>query len=116
MSVRAWISLILTVIDVVVLGMTIASVDGPVRFILGLVLVLYIPGWSIVGLLHLHNAPLEVALSVAGSLALLMACAQLLMTVHYWHLGVLEIVVCILCLPSLLIQVRGREVVRYSSP
>jgi len=67
------------------------------------------------GRLRLHRAPradrVTFALCsgannivLAVSLALLMVLAQVLMTVHYWNLVVLQEVLCLLCLPSLIWQ------------
>ncbi len=99
--VRAQISLALLVVDLMNLGLTLASVHGPIRFALGLVLGLFIPGWTIVGRLRLSNVPLEIGLTIAVSLALLMIGAQILITTHLWHLGGFEDAVCLACLPLL---------------
>ena len=106
-QIRAAISLALIVVDLGALSVTIGHVEGPVRVVLGLMLGAVIPGWSIVGLLRIGNPPLEIGLAVTVSFALLMVIAQLLMTVHAWHLGVLEEVTCVVCLPSLIWQSRG---------
>lgn len=103
---RATLSTLLLLVDVVVLVMTIGGIDGPLRFVFGLVFGVVVPGWSIVGLLNLENAALETGLAIAVSLSLLMMIAQLLMTVHLWHLGALEIGTCLACLPSLVRQSR----------
>jgi uncharacterized membrane protein len=94
----------LLVADLVVLVMTVGNLHGPVRLVLGLILGLVVPGWCVVGLLRLENAALEVGLTVAVSLALCMVVAQVLLTVHAWHLVVFEEVTCVLCLPSLIWQ------------
>jgi len=99
---RQTVSIALVVVDLVVLGLTLADVHGPVRLALGLVLGAFIPGWAIVGPLRLRHAALEVSLAVGMSLVLLMVAAQVLITVHEWHLVRLEEVTCVLCLPSLL--------------
>ena len=98
---RANISLVLLIVDLLVLVMTVGGVHGPLRFIFGLLFGVVVPGWSIVGLLHLDNAALETGLAIAVSLSSLMVVAQILMSLHAWHLGALEIVVCLACLPSL---------------
>jgi hypothetical protein len=59
--------------------------------------------------MKLDNAPLEFGLTLAVSLSLLMVVAQILMTVNLWHLVALEEVTCVVCLPSLLFQARGRR-------
>jgi uncharacterized membrane protein len=105
---RVTVSISLLVADLVVLIMTIESLHGPLRLVLGLVLGLVVPGWSVVGLLGLENAALEVGLTVAVSLASCMVVAQVLLTVHAWHLGVFQEVTCVLCLPSLIWQAHLR--------
>jgi hypothetical protein len=101
---REIVSLLLVVVDLVTFAMTIANTHGPVRFVLGLILGLVIPGWSVVGLIRLRNAPLEVGLSMAASLAMLTITAQALIALNLWHPIALEEVLCALCLPSLLWQ------------
>ena len=101
---RATVSMSLLVADLVVLIMTVENLHGPVRLVLGLILGLVVPGWSVVGLLRLANAALEVGLTVAVSLASCMVVAQVLLTVHAWHLVVFQEVTCVLCLPSLIWQ------------
>jgi hypothetical protein len=106
---RTIVSLTLLIADLVLLDMTVSSVHGPVRYVLGLILGCFIPGWSLVGLLKIGNAWLEFSLTVAVSLALLMVIAQLLITTNSWHLVLLEEVMCEICLPSLIWQSRGRR-------
>lgn len=101
---RAVASMLLLGVDVILLVLATMGVVGPVRFGLGLVLGLVIPGWSIVGLLRLDNAPLEVGLSIAVSLALLIVTAQLMITYHLWHPIALEELTCLACIPSLFAQ------------
>jgi O-antigen/teichoic acid export membrane protein len=107
---RRSVSMSLVVIDVAVLALTLAHVQGPARFVFGLVLGAVIPGWSVVGLFRLAHPALEVSLTVAVSFVLLMLAAQVLITVHEWHLVGLEEATCAVCLPSLLWQSRpGRS-------
>jgi uncharacterized membrane protein len=107
---RRTISMALVAVDVTVLILTLSHVHGPLRLVVGLILGAFIPGWSLIGPFKLADAALEVSLSVAMSLALLMLTAQVLMTVHEWHLLVLEEVTCVVCLPSLIWQCRlGRS-------
>jgi hypothetical protein len=103
---RRTVSMALVAVDVAVLVLTLAHVHGPARLVLGLVLGAFIPGWSLIGPFKLAHAALEVTLAVAMSFVLLMLTAQVLITVHEWHLLVLEEVTCVLCLPSLLWQSR----------
>lgn len=104
LATRAVASMLLLGVDVILLVLTTMGVRGPVRFGLGLVLGLVIPGWSIVGLLRLGNAPLEVSLTMAVSLALLMVTAQLMITFRLWHPIALEELTCLACIPSLFAQ------------
>ncbi|MGB7104737.1 MAG: hypothetical protein WBD82_09090 [Acidimicrobiales bacterium] len=106
---RLIISQILLFVDVVTFVMTVTDVHGPLRYVLGLILGIVIPGWSIVGLIKLRNAALELSLTIATSLALVMVAAQILITVHLWHPIVLEEFTCLVCLPSLLRQSRRRR-------
>jgi O-antigen/teichoic acid export membrane protein len=99
------VSITLLVVDLAVLVMTFGNVHGPVRFVLGLILGGIIPGWSIVGLLRLGNPALEFGLTVALSFTLLMLIAQVLETVHAWHLTGLQEVTCVACLPFLIWQI-----------
>lgn len=101
---RATISQLLVAVDVVTLALTLVDIHGPIRFVAGLILGLVIPGWSVVGRIRLNNAALEVSLTMATSLALVMVAAQTLITIRFWHPDVLEIVTCLVCLPSLLRQ------------
>ena len=90
--------------DCLVFLLTIGEVHGPIRFVSGLVLGLFIPGWSVVGRLRLRNAALELGLAIAASLAILMVAAQLLITLDLWHPVALEELTCLVCLPSLISQ------------
>lgn len=101
---RVNLSKLLVAVDAAVLLMTLVGAHGPVRFVLGLVLGLVIPGWAIVGLINFKNAALEVSLTLATSLALLMIAAQIMITLNLWHPVLLEEFTCLVCLPSLLWQ------------
>lgn len=109
---RRWISSILLVVDLLTLAITVAGVHGELRYVLGLVLGLAIPGWSIIGVLRLGNTALEIALTLAASLTLLMLAAQILITVKFWHPILLEEFTCVVCFPSLLWQSRRLPRVR----
>jgi uncharacterized membrane protein len=106
---RQSVSRALVVVDLAVFVLTVVNQHGVARFVLGLTFFLVIPGWSVVGLLKLRNVPLEIGLTVASSLALLMTAAQVLMTIHVWRLAGLEMVTCLACLPSLVLQSRFRH-------
>jgi hypothetical protein len=81
-----------------------AGWTGSVRYLFGLALGVAIPGWAIVGRLKLHYAALEVGLSIATSVAILIISAQTLITIHFWHLTAFDIVLSVAVLPSLLNQ------------
>ncbi len=104
LATRAVASMLLLGMDVILLALTAMDVRGPVRFVLGLVLGLVIPGWSIIGLLRIRNVPLEASLTVAVSLSILIVTAQLMMTFRLWHPIALEELICLACVPSLFAQ------------
>jgi uncharacterized membrane protein len=106
---RANLSGALVAVDLVVAAMTVISLHGHVREVAGLVFCLVVPGWSIVGLLRLHNAALELGLTMAAGLAALIVIAQLAVSLDLWHLTAIQLVVCALCLPSLLYQSLDRR-------
>jgi hypothetical protein len=103
---RRTLSRALLLVDVAIFFMTVADVHGGLRFVLGLILGVVIPGWSVVGLLKLNNAALETALTLASSLTLVMVAAQIFITLNFWHPIVLEEVTCLLCAPALVAQSR----------
>jgi uncharacterized membrane protein len=107
---RRLLSASFVVLDVVVLALVVAGVAGPARQLSGLVFFVLVPGWSIVGLARLHDAVLELCLSMATGLAALVVLAQFVITVDAWHLVGVEIAVCVACLASLVFQlVRPRD-------
>lgn len=104
---RVGVSITLLILDIAILGMTVGELHGPIRFVLGLILALVIPGWSVVGLLELDNSALEISLTIAVSLSMLMILAQLLIAFQLWHLVGFQVVMCLVCLPSLAWQSVG---------
>lgn len=94
----------LLVVDAAALVLTAAGVGGPVRVVVGLAFALLVPGWAVVGLFGFKEAALELSLTVAASLAMLVIVAQLMLTFGAWDLAALEVVLCILCAPSLVWQ------------
>jgi len=100
--IRAILSGLLVCFDLVVAAMVVAHVDTPARVACGLAFCVVVPGWAIVGPLRLNRAPLELGLTVAASLCALMVVAQLATSIGGWHLEFLQLLVCGLCLPSLL--------------
>lgn len=93
-------------LDGAVLLLSLIGVGGPVRFALGVLFALLVPGWSIVGHLRLGSVALEFGLTVATSLATLMALAQLMMTAHLWHPVVLEEALAVACAVALWLVAR----------
>lgn len=89
-----------------VMNILFAAIDwtGPVRYLFGLALGVAIPGWAIIGRFNLRYAALEVGLSIATSVALLIVSAQVLITIHFWHLTAYDIALSVAVLPSLLVQ------------
>jgi uncharacterized membrane protein len=92
----------------VILGLTIGDAHGLLRLILGFVLSAAIPGWSVVGPLKLRNVAVELSLTIAVSLCLIMIAAQIMVTAHSWHPIALEEITCVACIPSLLWQSSDR--------
>lgn len=98
---RSVISIVVLLADILMLYASVANVHGPARVVLGFALVGVIPGWSIVGLMRLANPALEIGLTVAVSLAVCMMGAQVLLTLHAWHLVAAREALCLVCIPSL---------------
>jgi len=103
-QVRRRFTQFLVAVDIANLVMAFANTHGPIRFFLGLLFGVLVPGWSFVGFLKLKNAALEIGLSVATSLALIMVCAQIMITLDLWHLVAFEEILSIACLIPLLRQ------------
>jgi hypothetical protein len=103
-QVRRRFTQFLVAVDVANLVMAFANTHGPVRFFLGLLFGVLVPGWSIIGFLKLKNAALEISLSIATSLALIMVCAQIMITLKLWHLVSFQEILSIACLVPLLRQ------------
>lgn len=101
---RSLVSRALGAVDVTLLIMIVGHVDGPWRFVLGLIFVLFVPGWSVIGLIRLRDASLEVGLTTATSLAGMMIGAQFFVSIGWWHPLALEELTCVLCLPLLILQ------------
>lgn len=103
---RSRLSALLLFVDIVNLVLTFTGVDGPVRFITGLILGLVIPGWAIVGVLRIEDVPLLVGLTLAVSLAVLLIIAQIFLSIHFWHPVAMEEVISVLSAGLLLWQIR----------
>ena len=98
----------LVFVDIASLLLALMDIHGALRFALGLIFGVTVPGWSIVGLLRLRNSALEIGLTMATSFSILLIGAQVLMTAHLWHLVGFEMLLSLACLPSLWIQSRRR--------
>lgn len=107
--VRANLAAILALCDLLMAAMIALNVHGTVRVAAGLAFCIVVPGWSIVGLLRLNRVPLEIGLTVAAGSCALLVLAQLAASLHVWHLTFLQLLVCALCLPSLVWQALERR-------
>ena len=76
------------VVQAVVVVGWLVDAPGAVRLPFGLVYLLVVPGFALVGLLRLSDVATEVALSVAGSIALGVVTAQVLVWAGAYSLGV----------------------------
>ncbi|HUX05510.1 MAG TPA: hypothetical protein VMV53_11490 [Acidimicrobiales bacterium] len=103
---RAAASATLATVDLATLALVLCGVHGGLRFTLGLIVGVVVPGWTVVGPIGLSPVALVLGLSVAVSLATLMLAAQVMMTLGAWHPVALEEVTCMVCLPSLVWQSR----------
>lgn len=102
-------SLALLVLDLATLVVTVAHLHDPVRFALGLAFGLLVPGWCVVGWIGLRNAALEFSLTMVASFTILTLAAQVLITVHQWHLFALQVVLTATCpVPLALLARRHR--------
>ena len=102
--VRRGVLLALTTLDVLTLIAVLADVGGVPRELLGLLFVAFVPGASIVGLLRLRDAALELAVVFAFGLSSLILVAQLVITLHAWHLFALEVALLVAFLVPLGVQ------------
>jgi uncharacterized membrane protein len=93
------------VLDLVLLALIAGGVVGHLRSLVGLCFCLFVPGWSIVGLVRVRDSVLELCLAMALGLASLVVLAQFVITVNAWHLVGIDIAVCVACLVSLIVQV-----------
>lgn len=103
---RALISRVLMLIDVAALVTVLADAHDSVRYVIGLLFALLVPGWCVIGLLKLKNPALEFGLTVATSLALIMVFAQIMASINFWHPMGFEVFLSVACLPALAWQAR----------
>jgi uncharacterized membrane protein len=90
------------------LVLCVANVHGPLRFVVGLLFGVLVPGWAVVGHVRLDDTALEVTLSVATSLALFVVLAQAMTALGAWHPLALEVIVGVASAPSLVWLSRER--------
>jgi uncharacterized membrane protein len=109
---RRVVTSIASLVDVATLALVLGGIHGHPRQLAGLVFCLFVPGWAIIGLLRLGEPVLEFGLTMAAGLAALVVLAQFVITVHAWHLYGVEVVVCLVCLASLLAQLQLARVRR----
>ncbi len=107
---RARVDLALVTLDVVAFALALAGTGGPVRFGVGVAFGLLVPGWALVGFVRLKSLPLELGLTLATSLAVVMVLAQLMMTFHLWDPEGLMVWLSAACvLPLTLLRRRDRR-------
>jgi hypothetical protein len=90
-------------------AVVLAAMLGPptvVRLLLGLVYALSVPGFAVVGLLRLGDAATEATLSVALSIALGTAAAQVLVWAGLYSLSAVLGVLTLVSTAGLLVQLR----------
>lgn len=105
-SVRLRVSVVLIGVSIATVSLGLAQVHGPVRFAVGLTFGLLVPGWAVVGWLRLAQPALELAMTLAASLTILMLAAQVLITLNLWHLMGFGEIFGLVCAGSLTLQVR----------
>jgi len=96
------------------LTFTQAHVTGVSRFWFGLLFVLVVPGWSIVGLLRLRWPAAEVSLTIAVSLGITLLIAQAMLWAHAWHPISEEMGIGLGALPLLSVQIWRDPIFRTS--
>jgi hypothetical protein len=101
---RATVTAAVLAVDLLALYTAVTNVHGTMRVILGLALVLVVPGWSVIGLVRLTDPVLEIGLTVAISLAFYIVAAQILLTFQSWNLLALQKVSCVAWIPFLMWQ------------
>lgn len=98
---RRVLSMGVLALDVAATTSAAAGLHGGARLGLGLAFAAVVPGWSVVGHLRLRDTALSVALTLAVSLASLMVVAQLLVTLRWWHLEALQLLIGLTCVAPL---------------
>ena len=103
-------------LDGLALAFTQAHVTGVSRFWFGLLFVLVVPGWSIVGLLRLRWPAAEVSLTIAVSFGVTLLIAQAMLWAHAWHPTAEEMGIGLGALPLLGVQLWRDPTFRTSLP
>ncbi len=101
MNNRLFVSGAAWLVSLTVFLVALANSNGPLHFLAGLLFVLFVPGWAIVGHFGLRSTALELSLTMALSLALLLLLSEAGLSWHLWHPVALEEITSLLCLPSL---------------
>jgi len=80
---RAVVAAIL--LDLGAVAATVGHLTGPVRVLLGLGFLLFVPGLAVVGWLRLNWPAAELSLTVALSLSLVLLGSQIMLWAHWWQ-------------------------------
>ncbi len=104
--IRSYIAAFAVFVDLAGLLATAVNEHGPTRMILGLALALFLPGLAIIPPLRLAQPILEFSLIIAVSLATNLVVAQVLLSVHEWHLVAFQEVLSLVIAPSMVWQAR----------
>jgi hypothetical protein len=95
----------LLIVDVAAMLLDVFQVHGTLRFVVSLVFGLTVPGWSIVGFIHIRDVAWLVALCVATSLALETVLGEIILS-WWWHLQIFEVILTLICASLLVRQLR----------
>jgi uncharacterized membrane protein len=110
---RFGLTLIVLVIDGIALTLTQANIVGGVRLWFGLLFVLVVPGWALVGFLRLNWPAAEVSLTIALGLAVCLLIAQAMLWAHAWHPIREQMGIGIVALPMLGLQLARDPATRW---
>jgi len=113
---RALVSAASLVLSAALTALVLAGVGGPARVVCGLLFVLFVPGWALVGQLRLRNAAAEFSLAMVVSLAVVMAAAQLMLALHLWRPLWVEPILAVAAAPLLVRRMLRTSMLRRVSP
>jgi uncharacterized membrane protein len=99
-------TVVILAIDLLAVVLTLANVHGPLRLVLGTAFILAVPGWAVVGYLHLDWPAAEVALGISTSLAITVLGSQVMLWTHTWDPVTYQVVIGIAAAALLADQVR----------